>query len=197
MGKHSFENPRTLGGTKERVQSSKGLIARAAGNAGSASGSFYLNDEHPASDATVRNTHPAIHATLSEPVNVDSLRESIDGRDVTPLVYATANGFDVTANFELTPGNHDWCHRDDCGRFAVQYRLVVRHLRWGFAEYHQQSRPVARQQSRRPVYAERTNPRRLKRACGCRKFLECARRLTASRDRHVPNGCYGRRLRRL
>lgn len=68
--------------------------------------SFHLTDQSPASGATVTNTHPAIHATFSEPVNRDSLRVSIDGRDVTPQVYANTNGFNVTANFELTPGQH-------------------------------------------------------------------------------------------
>ena len=68
--------------------------------------SFHLTDQSPASGATVTNTHPAIHATFSEPVNRDSLRVSIDGRDVTPQVYANPNGFNVTANFELTPGEH-------------------------------------------------------------------------------------------
>ena len=68
--------------------------------------SFSLNNQRPASGATANTTHPAIRATFSEPVNRDSLRVSIDGRDVTPLVYANTNGFNVTANFELPPGSH-------------------------------------------------------------------------------------------
>lgn len=68
--------------------------------------SFHVTDQSPASGATVRSTHPAIHATFSEPVNRDSLKVSIDGRDVTTLVYANTNGFDVTPNFELAPGTH-------------------------------------------------------------------------------------------
>ena len=68
--------------------------------------SFYLNGQHPASGATVNSTHPAIHATFSEPVNRDTLHVTIDGRDVTSLVYANSNGFNVTPNFELTPGSH-------------------------------------------------------------------------------------------
>lgn len=68
--------------------------------------SFHLNNVRPASGATVNTTHPALRATFSEPVNRDSLRVSIDGRDVTPLVYANTNGFNVTANFELPPGAH-------------------------------------------------------------------------------------------
>jgi methionine-rich copper-binding protein CopC len=68
--------------------------------------SFHVTDEDPASGSTVRSTHPAVHANFSEPVNRDSLHVSIDGRDVTTLVYANTNGFNVTPNFELAPGNH-------------------------------------------------------------------------------------------
>lgn len=68
--------------------------------------SFHVTNTEPASGATVHSTHPAIHGTFSEPVNRDSLHVSIDGRDVTSLVYANTNGFNVTPNFELTPGNH-------------------------------------------------------------------------------------------
>ena len=71
-----------------------------------ANASFHLDNEQPQNGTTVMTTHPAIHATFSEPVNRDSLRVSVDGRDVTPQVYANPNGFDVTANFELTPGQH-------------------------------------------------------------------------------------------
>lgn len=68
--------------------------------------SFHLSNEQPASGATVNTTHPALHATFSEPVNRDSLKVSVDGRDVTSLVYANPNGFNVTPDFELTPGSH-------------------------------------------------------------------------------------------
>jgi len=68
--------------------------------------SFNLNNERPPNGGTANTTHPAIRATFSEPVNRDSLRVSVDGRDVTPLVYANPNGFNVTANWELAPGTH-------------------------------------------------------------------------------------------
>lgn len=67
---------------------------------------FSLQTVQPASGAVVNTTHPALHATFSEPVNRDTLRIAIDGRDVTQQVYANQNGFDVTPNFELTPGRH-------------------------------------------------------------------------------------------
>ncbi len=68
--------------------------------------SFYLTNQHPARGGTVNSTHPNLHAQFSEPVNRDSLRVSVDGRDVTSQVYANPNGFDVTPNWELVPGTH-------------------------------------------------------------------------------------------
>lgn len=68
--------------------------------------SFHLTTTHPANGGTVNNTHPKLHAQFSESVNRDSLRVSVDGRDVTGLVYANPNGFDVTPNWELSPGSH-------------------------------------------------------------------------------------------
>ncbi len=68
--------------------------------------SFNLSSTRPGSGESVSNTHPGLHATFSEPVNRDSLRVAVDGRDITSDVYANPNGFDVTPSFELTPGNH-------------------------------------------------------------------------------------------
>jgi hypothetical protein len=68
--------------------------------------SFHLNNVQPASGATVRSTHVNLHAEFSETVNRDALKVAVDGRDVTPLVYANPNGFDVTPNWELIPGSH-------------------------------------------------------------------------------------------
>lgn len=67
-------------------------------------GAFTLSNRKPT--GRIATTHPAIHANFSEPVNRDSLRVTIDGRDVTSLVYANSNGFDVTPNFELYAGQH-------------------------------------------------------------------------------------------
>lgn len=68
--------------------------------------SFYLKNQHPAPGSTVHNTHPNLHAEFSEAVNRDTLHVGVDGRDVTTLVYANQYGFDVTPNWELTPGTH-------------------------------------------------------------------------------------------
>ncbi len=69
--------------------------------------SFYLNNEHPVNGGTVNTTHPKIHATFSQPVDLNSLHVSVDGNDVTSLVYTNASGFDVTPGFALDPGNHN------------------------------------------------------------------------------------------
>jgi hypothetical protein len=73
---------------------------------GPVNASFYLSGVHPGRGATVSTTHPLIHATFSETVDRNALHVSVDGRDVTPEVYANPNGFDVTPNFELAPGSH-------------------------------------------------------------------------------------------
>lgn len=69
-------------------------------------GGVHLVTVRPSRGNTVNSTHPGLHAEFSEPVNRDSLRVSVDGRDITSDVYANTNGFDVTPNFELVPGSH-------------------------------------------------------------------------------------------
>jgi len=76
----------------------------AATPAPSVNQSFYLTAKRPTGD--VQTAYPALHAGFSEPINRDTLRVSIDGRDVTPSVYANTTGFDVTSPFALTNGTH-------------------------------------------------------------------------------------------
>jgi len=66
--------------------------------------SFRLENRRPGSNAGTLT--PAIHANFSEPVNRDTLRVYIDGRDVTNAVYANTNGFDVTPPAPLSAGSH-------------------------------------------------------------------------------------------
>lgn len=66
--------------------------------------SFYLTNRRPATHAN--SIHPNIHAQFSEPIDQNSLHVSIDGHDVTSLVYANPNGFDVSPNFALNSGTH-------------------------------------------------------------------------------------------
>jgi hypothetical protein len=68
--------------------------------------SFHLTSESPTNGTTVNTTHPLLRASFSEAVNRDSLKVTVDGKDVTSLVYANPNGFEVTPNFELVPGSH-------------------------------------------------------------------------------------------
>ena len=81
-----------------------------AGNGGSYSyapqpnQSFYLNNQRPT--GAVNTQQPAIHATYSEPVRRDSVRVTIDDRDLTNDVYTNSNGFDVTPSFQLGTGSH-------------------------------------------------------------------------------------------
>ncbi len=65
---------------------------------------FYLSNETP--NSAVRTQNPAIHATYSQPISRNSLRVSVDGRDVTREVYANASGFNVTPAFALNSGMH-------------------------------------------------------------------------------------------
>ncbi|HUZ48321.1 MAG TPA: copper amine oxidase N-terminal domain-containing protein [Candidatus Dormibacteraeota bacterium] len=66
--------------------------------------SFALTAKRPTGN--VQTAYPAIHAAFSEPVNRNTLRVAIDGRDVTANVYANPNGFDVTPPFALSSGTH-------------------------------------------------------------------------------------------
>lgn len=66
--------------------------------------SFNLQNTKPT--GTVSTLTPAIHANFSEPVKRDTLKVTVDGRDVTADVYANANGFDVTPSFQLAAGSH-------------------------------------------------------------------------------------------
>ena len=97
-----------LGATVQYSQANNTVnIAGSGGNSYTApvsNASFYLKSERPQSVA--RTLRPAIHANFSEPVNRDTVRVGIDGRDVTSSVYANAQGFDVTAPFPLYVGNH-------------------------------------------------------------------------------------------
>ncbi len=77
-----------------------------AQNAPQQNRSFYLSNQHPAPNGSTGTQSPAIHATFSEPVQQNSLRITIDGRDVTSQVYSNSNGFDVTPSFQLPSGTH-------------------------------------------------------------------------------------------
>jgi hypothetical protein len=60
----------------------------------------------PAGDSTVERKRPEISATFSERIDPNSIRVSIDGRDVTPECYISDRSFVYTPNFDLPAGPH-------------------------------------------------------------------------------------------
>ena len=55
---------------------------------------------------TAISTSPIIKASFTEPINRDSLRVSLDGRDLTSLTYASPTSFYVSPNYQLGLGEH-------------------------------------------------------------------------------------------
>jgi Copper amine oxidase N-terminal domain len=64
----------------------------------------YLADRAPL--GTVSNPAPEISAHFSVPMQRDSLRVTLDGRDVTSAVYFNERGFQWTPGRALDPGPH-------------------------------------------------------------------------------------------
>ncbi|HUY41623.1 MAG TPA: copper amine oxidase N-terminal domain-containing protein [Candidatus Dormibacteraeota bacterium] len=66
--------------------------------------SFSLTQVNPENAA--RSNRPAIWATFSEPVNPNSIRILLDGRDVSSLSYMSRTRFDFTPSYALPPARH-------------------------------------------------------------------------------------------
>jgi hypothetical protein len=64
----------------------------------------YLSDRAPLGN--VMNPTPAISASFAVPMRRDSLRVTLDGRDVTNAVYFNDRGFQWTPGRPLPPGPH-------------------------------------------------------------------------------------------
>jgi hypothetical protein len=98
----------SLGAAVDWNQASQTVSITGAGGSSNATPvpnrSFNLQNLRP--NGTVSTLTPAIHANFSEPVKRDTLRVTVDSRDVTSDVYANANGFDVTPSFSLAAGTH-------------------------------------------------------------------------------------------
>jgi methionine-rich copper-binding protein CopC len=60
----------------------------------------------PADRASVDAVRPEISATFSEPVDPDTVRIAIDGRDVTPDAYVNDRTFTYEPQFALPQGTH-------------------------------------------------------------------------------------------
>ncbi len=81
-----------------------GAGASGATPAPPANRSFHVVGQRPR--GAVGTLQPALHAGFSEPIDQSTLHVAIDGRDVTADVSSNANGFDVTAPFQLQAGEH-------------------------------------------------------------------------------------------
>jgi hypothetical protein len=60
----------------------------------------------PADAATIDRKRPEISATFSEPIDPNSIRVTLDGRDVTQEAYVSSRSFVYNPNFDLPVGSH-------------------------------------------------------------------------------------------
>jgi len=61
----------------------------------------------PAPDASIDGLRPEIAATFAEPVDPNSVRVELDGRDVTESTYVTGRSFVYDPTFDLPASRHD------------------------------------------------------------------------------------------
>jgi hypothetical protein len=66
-----------------------------------------LEDVKPAPDSATRGSRPAISAHFSQPVDVNSVKITLDGRDVSSTTYLNPGQFDFTPDFDLPAAQHD------------------------------------------------------------------------------------------
>jgi len=66
-----------------------------------------LVDVQPGDAMATRGSRPAISAHFSQPVDVNSLRITLDGRDVSSTTYLNAEQFDFTPPEDLPPAQHE------------------------------------------------------------------------------------------
>jgi hypothetical protein len=60
----------------------------------------------PQPGAMIGAHRPEISARFQQPVDPDTVRIALDGRDVTPMANVTDHGFVLTPSFDLAPGKH-------------------------------------------------------------------------------------------
>ena len=65
-----------------------------------------LTRVQPERDTAVGTSRPEISATFQEPVDANTVRIAIDGRDVTAQADVTDRSFVLTPRFDLAPGRH-------------------------------------------------------------------------------------------
>lgn len=67
----------------------------------------HLLDVQPAPDSATRGSRPAISAHFSQPVDVNSVKITLDGRDVSSTTYLNPGQFDLTPSFDLPAAQHE------------------------------------------------------------------------------------------
>jgi hypothetical protein len=66
-----------------------------------------LLDVQPRPDSATRGSRPAISARFSQPVDVNSVKITLDGRDVSSTTYLNPGQFDFTPDYDLPAAQHD------------------------------------------------------------------------------------------
>jgi hypothetical protein len=67
----------------------------------------HLLDQEPRPDSATRGSRPAISARFSQPVDVNSVKITLDGRDVSATTYLNAGQFDFTPSYDLPAAQHE------------------------------------------------------------------------------------------
>jgi hypothetical protein len=69
--------------------------------------SVQLTDIQPRPDSATRGSRPAISAHFSAPVDVNSVKITLDGRDVSATTYLNPGQFDFTPSYDLPAAQHE------------------------------------------------------------------------------------------
>jgi len=65
-----------------------------------------LNNERPANGAVVPARRPAVSAQFSQPVDPNSVKVTLDGRDVSETTYVSSSGFLFSPPYDLGASQH-------------------------------------------------------------------------------------------
>jgi len=77
-----------------------------APQAGQPSNTIALTNIRPARDSAVQSARPAISARFNTDVDPNSVRITLDGRDVSSTAYVSAHDFLFTPSYDLTASRH-------------------------------------------------------------------------------------------
>jgi len=68
--------------------------------------SVSITSMHPAENSVVSARRPAVSGAFSSPVDPNSVRISLDGRDVSSTTYVSASAFQFSPPYDLAPTTH-------------------------------------------------------------------------------------------